>query len=72
MEKEQAIKKIEELRKKLEYHAEKYYFEDKPEISDYEYDMMMLELKNLEKEYPELITSDSITQKVGSKIKKAF
>ena len=72
MEKEQAIKKIEELRKKLEYHAEKYYFEDKPEISDYEYDMMMLELKNLEKEYPELITSDSITQKVGSKIKKGF
>ena len=44
-----AKKRIEELRKTLEYHAKKYYDEDKPEISDFEYDMMMNELKNLER-----------------------
>ena len=49
MEKEKAKKRIAELRKKVEYHATKYYNEDKPEISDFEYDMLMVELKNLEK-----------------------
>ena len=46
MEEKQAKKKIIELRKTLEYHAKKYYDEDKPEISDFEYDMMMNELKD--------------------------
>lgn len=64
--------KIDKLRKELEYHAKKYYDEDKPEISDYEYDMMMLELKSLEKEFPELITKDSLTQKVGGHVKTGF
>lgn len=64
--------KIDKLRKELEYHAKKYYDEDKPEISDYEYDMMMLELKSLEKEFPELITEDSLTQKVGGHVKTGF
>ena len=45
--------KIESLRKELSYHAKKYYDEDKPEISDFEYDMMMNELKSLEKQFPE-------------------
>ena len=69
---EEAKKKIDELRKKLEYYANKYYDEDKPEITDYEYDMMMNRLKALEKEFPELITRDSLTQKVGGHVKEGF
>lgn len=64
--------KIDELRKTLEYHAKKYYDEDKPEISDFEYDMMMNELKNLEKQFPNLISKDSLTQKVGGHVKEGF
>ena len=56
MDKKQAEKRIKELREKTEYYAKKYYDDDNPEITDYEYDMMMLELRNIEKEYPELIT----------------
>ena len=72
MEKQEAKKQIEELRKKLEYYAQKYYDEDKPEITDYEYDMLMNKLKALEKEFPEFITEDSLTQKVGGHIKEGF
>jgi len=72
MEEKQAKKRIIELRKLLEYHAKKYYDEDKPEISDFEYDMMMNELKSLEKNFPSLITSDSLTQKVGGHVKDGF
>ena len=62
--------KIEDLRKKILYHNDLYYNQDMPEISDYEYDMMMQELKRLEKENPELITADSPTQKVGGTAKR--
>ena len=62
--------KIEELRQKILYHNDLYYNQDMPEISDYEYDMMMQELKRLEKENPELITADSPTQKVGGTAKR--
>ena len=72
MEFEEAKKQIKELREKLEYYAKKYYDDDEPEISDYEYDMMMNKLKALEKEYPELITADSLTQKVGGHVKEGF
>ena len=72
MEFEEAKIQIKELREKLEYYAKKYYDEDKPEISDYEYDMMMNRLKALEKEFPELITEDSLTQKVGGHVKEGF
>lgn len=72
MDSKQAKNRIEELRKTLEYHAKKYYDEDKPEISDFEYDMMMNELKNLEKEFPELIDKESLTQKVGGHVKEGF
>jgi len=72
MEKENAKKRIEELRKTVEYHANKYYNEDNPEISDFEYDMLMVELRNLEKQYPEFISTDSLTQKVGGKVKQGF
>ncbi len=72
MEYTEAKSKIEELRKTLEYHAKKYYDEDKPEISDFEYDMMMNELKNLERQFPDLITAESLTQKVGGHVKEGF
>jgi len=70
--KKQAEKRIKELRKQTEYYANKYYNEDKPEISDFEYDMLMLELRNLEKEYPEFISKESLTQHVGGKVKEGF
>ena len=72
MNKEQAKERIEELRKQVEYHAKKYYDDDKPEISDFEYDMLMVELRNLEKEYPEFQSAESLTQKVGGHVKEGF
>ena len=62
--------RIAELKKILEYHIDRYYNQDSPEISDYEYDMLMQELKALEKEHPELVTEDSPTQKVGGTAKR--
>ena len=72
MNKKQAKERIEELRKQVEYHAKKYYDDDKPEISDFEYDMLMVELRNLEKEYPEFQSKESLTQKVGGHVKEGF
>ena len=72
MNKTEAENRIKELRTTLEYHARKYYDEDSPEISDFEYDMLMNELKNLEREFPEFITKDSLTQKVGGTVKEGF
>ena len=72
MDKAKAKKRIEELREKISYYAKKYYDEDKPEISDFEYDMLFLELKDLEKKYPEFITQDSYTQHVGGNVKTGF
>ena len=51
-----------ELKKQINYYANKYYNEDDPEISDFEYDMLMVELRNLEKQHPEFVTNDSPTQ----------
>lgn len=62
--------RIEELRKTIAYHSDRYYNMDEPEITDYEYDRLMLELKRLEKEHPELVTADSPTQKVGGAAKR--
>lgn len=62
--------RIEELKKTLEYHIDRYYNMDAPEISDYEYDMLMQELKALEKENPGLVTPDSPTQRVGGTAKR--
>ena len=59
MNEKQAKKRIEELRKEVEYHAKKYYDDDSPEISDFEYDMLMVELRNLEKEYPQFQSKES-------------
>lgn len=72
MDKEYAKKRIQELREKTEYYAKKYYDDDNPEISDFEYDMLMLELRNLEKEFPDLIDENSLTQKVGGHVKEGF
>lgn len=62
--------RIEELRKIIAYHSDRYYNMDDPEITDYEYDQLMQELKELEKEHPEEITADSPTQKVGGSAKR--
>lgn len=54
----------------IDYHMNKYYNEDEPEISDYEYDQLMLQLKAAEKEHPEWVTPDSPTQKIGGIAKR--
>ena len=72
MDKAKAKKRIEELVEKTSYYAQKYYDEDKPEISDFEYDMLMLELKELEKQYPEFVLENSYTQHVGGTVKSGF
>ena len=69
---ESIIKEIQELREKIEYHNERYYSLDDPEISDFEYDNMFIRLRALENQHPELISQDSPTQKVGSKPLKTF
>ena len=59
------LSRYKELKATILYHNDRYYNQDNPEITDYEYDMMMQELKGLEQKHPEYITSDSPTQKVG-------
>ena len=66
MTKHQAGKPINELRQKLDYHNNRYYVLDDPEISDAEYDRLLRELQELENRFPELITPDSPTQRVGA------
>lgn len=72
MDKNKAKERIDELNRLTKYYAEKYYDDDNPEISDFEYDMLMNELKNLEREFPEFIDKDSLTQKVGGTVKEGF
>lgn len=64
------LKRYEELVKTIEYHNDRYYNQDDPEISDYEYDMMMKELKKIEKDHPEYVTPNSPTQHVGGSAKR--
>ena len=64
-------KELADLRKKIRRHNRLYYELDKPEISDYEYDMLMRRLKAIEEKYPELITDTSPTQKVGGKARRS-
>jgi DNA ligase (NAD+) len=63
---------IEELRRQIREHEHRYYVLDQPIISDYEFDQLMRELKTLEEQYPELITPDSPTQRVGGEPAKEF
>ena len=72
MEKRQAEQEIAALRKQIAYHNQRYYVEDNPEIDDYEYDMLYLRLQNLEAQYPELVTEDSPTQKIGGPAVNTF
>ncbi|MBQ9532061.1 MAG: NAD-dependent DNA ligase LigA [Eubacterium sp.] len=65
-------KKIEDLRAQLRYHSDRYYNDDAPEIEDYQYDMMMRELKALEEKYPEYDSIDSPTKRVGGKADNSF
>ena len=58
-------KELNRLRKEIRHHNNCYYNNDEPEISDYEYDQLMLQLKKLEADYPELVTKNSPTQMVG-------
>jgi DNA ligase (NAD+) len=62
---EEQKRRAQELREQLNYHNQRYYVQDSPEISDYDYDMMLRELEQLEAANPQLITSDSPTQRVG-------
>lgn len=64
--------RIKELRELLNYHSYRYYVLDSPEISDYEYDMLLRELEKLESIHPELVTPDSPTQRVGGQALKEF
>ncbi len=65
-----AKEEIKKLREEIEYHIDRYYNQDEPEITDYEYDMMMNRLKKLEADNPGLVTPDSPTQRVGGKASK--
>ncbi len=58
-------KRVDELRRQLDYHGHRYYVLDEPEISDTDYDVLLNELRDLEAEHPELRTPDSPTQRVG-------
>lgn len=65
-------KRIKELSELLDYHSKKYYVDDSPEISDFEYDRMLRELENLEAEYPQYLSPLSPTQRVGGKALDKF
>ena len=72
MEKQEAQRRLAELREQVRYHSRKYYTEDDPEISDFEYDQLYRQLETLEGEYPELVTEDSPTQKIGGAVYNTF
>lgn len=65
-------KEMRELEKALEYHSKRYYEDDSPEISDYEYDAMFERLKKLESEYPQLASLTSMTHRVGGAVAERF
>ena len=65
---DEAAKRAEELRTRLNQWSREYYVEDKPTVEDYVYDKEYAELVAIEEQYPDLITSDSPTQRVGGKV----
>ncbi len=69
---QKAKERAEELSKELKYHNDRYYNSDSPEITDYEYDMMLRELEKIEEEYPNLIKEDSPTQRIGGERAEKF
>jgi len=68
----EAKKEVEKLRKEINYHNYRYYVRAKPVITDYQYDNLYKRLVELEKQFPELITSDSPTQRIGGEPLKEF
>ena len=72
MDKAQARKEVEKLRETLLHHDYRYYILAQPEISDSEYDRLYKQLVNLEKQFPELISPTSPTQRVGGLIEGGF
>ena len=66
------LKELEDLRTQITYHNYLYNTLDQPEISDYDYDLLFNRLKEIEATYPDLITADSPTQKVGAKVSERF
>jgi len=72
MDKKEAEEKIKKLREEINYHNYKYYVENNPVISDYEYDQLLKQLEKLESEHPDLITPDSPTQRVGEQPVEGF
>lgn len=72
MNKNEAIEEINRLTEALNKHNHLYYVESQPEISDYEFDMMLLELQKLEEQFPELASDHSPTKRVGGDITKKF
>lgn len=69
---ETAKRRAGQLRKELNHHIYRYYVENENDISDYEYDMLMRELQGIEEQYPELLTADSPTHRVGGEADNAF
>ncbi|MBP9975748.1 MAG: NAD-dependent DNA ligase LigA, partial [Synergistaceae bacterium] len=65
-------KRVSELRAELKRHAELYYVQDSPEITDFEYDQLLRELAAIEEKYPELLTADSPTHRVGGAPREGF
>ena len=72
MKQAEAKERIDTLRKEIEEHNNEYYVLNQPSISDFEYDILLNELDNLEKEFPEFISEDSPTRRVGSDINQEF
>ncbi len=68
----QAAARAAELRHELDYHAYRYYMLDAPEITDAAFDKMLVELQEIEAAYPDLVTPDSYTQRVGGYVSEQF
>ena len=65
-------RRLEELRRQIRHHEERYYVDSAPDISDAEYDALVRELESLERQHPDLVTSDSPTQRVGGRVAEGF
>ncbi|NBJ88201.1 NAD-dependent DNA ligase LigA [Acutalibacter sp. 1XD8-36] len=72
MDKKSVEQELDVLREQIRYHSRKYYTEDDPEISDFEYDKLYRRLEELESQYPELVTADSPTRQVGGAVYNTF
>ncbi|MBQ1950464.1 MAG: NAD-dependent DNA ligase LigA [Clostridia bacterium] len=72
MTQEQAARRAEELRREIEYHSRRYYDEDAPEIEDDAFDRLTGELRQLEEQFPAIVTPDSYTQRVHGRVSNLF